>query len=537
MKNGTRDFESKDIGGELLPVITKGLYPDHRDALREYIQNAIDANASKVRIVILGSSIIIEDDGDGMTVKEAQSAIRIGLSDKDPNMQVGFRGVGIYSSYDLSSELHILTSPRNGSKPSKISFFWDAIKGELRKEHIDRLAGNPSRLSLEGLLKGRVFVTDVAPDVSLPKPHGTKVIISGLDPQLMKSISDKERTTQYLRDAVSLPFSPDFEQGEEISKWLSEAGIKTIRVVVKINGNETEIFRPYDSTIFSTKRDVEILRFTLHDKYSRKNQGFAWICFNNANEYLPRIEVRGVLLKKMGFSIGTRGRLEPLFSRVVFSRRCTGEAIITNPQLLPNAARTDFEPGPEKDSLDRALANLVIQISKEGAILQNIYKAIEWLENSLSTIAQINEKISKGKISQDDLITYTPKVEELLNDLRRYRKTALIADKTKFEKVTGGLDGLKTALSELNRKARKGSVDAVQREIKAAQKRAIVTPTTQVPKQSIFDVAKSAAPKSVDETLSWIEFLDNKFFLLIDEADYNEVLESFKELLEGTPKE
>jgi len=40
-----KKFGAQDIGAELLPVITRGLYRDPLDALREYIQNAIDAKA------------------------------------------------------------------------------------------------------------------------------------------------------------------------------------------------------------------------------------------------------------------------------------------------------------------------------------------------------------------------------------------------------------------------------------------------------------------------------------------------------------
>ena len=180
MNEKYRSFKSKDIGGELLPIITKGIYPDHRDTLREYIQNAIDANATNVRIVILGSTIMIEDDGDGMTLKQSEDAIRIGLSDKQPEKQVGFRGVGIYSSYDLSSSLQIITKPKDGSRPSRMTFDWNSIKGKLLNEHASRLEGHPSRLSLEELLTDSVFVTE--DDTNVLPSHGTKVIIAGVDP-------------------------------------------------------------------------------------------------------------------------------------------------------------------------------------------------------------------------------------------------------------------------------------------------------------------------------------------------------------------
>jgi len=35
-------FDKKDIGAELLSILTTGLYRDTLDTLREYIQNGID---------------------------------------------------------------------------------------------------------------------------------------------------------------------------------------------------------------------------------------------------------------------------------------------------------------------------------------------------------------------------------------------------------------------------------------------------------------------------------------------------------------
>ena len=71
--------------------------------------------------------------------------------------------------------------------------------------------------------------------------------------------------------------------------------------------------------------------------------GFAWVCVNDARETIKDVKLRGLLLKKLGFSISDRRYLEPFFGRPTYSRRITGEAILTNERLIPNAARSDFE--------------------------------------------------------------------------------------------------------------------------------------------------------------------------------------------------
>lgn len=94
-------FEKHDIGGELLPILTTGLYRDALDTLREYIQNSLDAKAKEIFLEIDSDQIVITDDGDGMSKDIARKAIRLGISDKNPINNVGFRGIGIYSSFNM----------------------------------------------------------------------------------------------------------------------------------------------------------------------------------------------------------------------------------------------------------------------------------------------------------------------------------------------------------------------------------------------------------------------------------------------------
>src|SRR5207248_11166954 len=45
-------FKDTDIGGEIISILTKGMYTDPKDALREYVQNGVDANSDKITIKI-----------------------------------------------------------------------------------------------------------------------------------------------------------------------------------------------------------------------------------------------------------------------------------------------------------------------------------------------------------------------------------------------------------------------------------------------------------------------------------------------------
>ena len=89
-------LEAWEVGGELLDILSKGLYMDAKDALREYVQNSVDAHADTVHVTIDGPTLTIRDNGDGMNYEQLRRARRLGASDKTPQFNVGFRGIGMY---------------------------------------------------------------------------------------------------------------------------------------------------------------------------------------------------------------------------------------------------------------------------------------------------------------------------------------------------------------------------------------------------------------------------------------------------------
>jgi len=207
-------FSKKDIGGEILPILTTGLYRDTLDALREYIQNSIDADAKSIELVIDPDTIAITDSGRGMTRDEARRAIRLGISDKNPLQNVGFRGIGVYSAFNLCNLLEIFTKPGKEQIGSRIVFNFENIRTQLLREQERRKQGQPPQLFLEMLLEENVYVEDDHQTVI--KDNGTKVILSGLLSDSYKRLQNWDEVVSYLQDVVPLPFHKDFSRGSKI---------------------------------------------------------------------------------------------------------------------------------------------------------------------------------------------------------------------------------------------------------------------------------------------------------------------------------
>lgn len=97
-------FTKFDIGAEIIAILTRGMYPDPKDALREYIQNGVDAKASHIDVKIRQNNIVIQDNGFGMDYATLRKAARIGVSDINPYKDVGFMGIGIYGVPEQTGE-------------------------------------------------------------------------------------------------------------------------------------------------------------------------------------------------------------------------------------------------------------------------------------------------------------------------------------------------------------------------------------------------------------------------------------------------
>ncbi len=224
-------FSKEDIGGEILPILTTGLYRETLDALREYIQNSIDANTKDIELIIDPTTITVSDSGHGMSPSEAKRAIRLGISDKNPTKNVGFRGIGIYSAFNLCNSLEIFTK-KKGTHGSRLVFNFGDIRKELLREQERRKQGLGPKLYLEKLLESSVFVED--DQEAVISDHGTRLILSDLLPDSYRQLQDWERVVSYLQNVVPLPFNPEFRYGTTIQKKFEEEDYRVVPLTLQI---------------------------------------------------------------------------------------------------------------------------------------------------------------------------------------------------------------------------------------------------------------------------------------------------------------
>lgn len=531
-------FGKEDIGGEILPILTTGLYQDAFDALREYVQNAIDAAASSIEIVIDPSTVAISDTGHGMNPREARRAIRLGISDKNPTENIGFRGIGIYSAFNLCNRLEIFTKSSRGGPASLITFNFEEIRRQLLGEAERRQRGLPPSLFLEQLLEHNVYV-----EPGLMERPGTRVVLSGILAENYRKMLDWDSVVAYLQDVVPLPFSPDFGYGATIAEKFRAEDYRVVPLTLQIAGRREEVFRPYTNDVFTSDEHHYPPKFFRIGR-GPHSYGFAWVCING-RRVLKDPRMRGLLLKKFGFSVGKRNYLEPLFQRTVFSRRITGEIILRHPGLIPNAARNDFEGNLARQHFLEQIPGFLADVSSWADEIQRDEKAREVLEDVGRELARIAADFPMSRRDKDVVLQWNVELagyeRQLKNHSSVLSSTGPDSVNAEFVRVSGLLRECKqlvknalSASSKARRSLERDVVRAVQAEVQASA--ASVGSQPKEEPSDLVGVLDAAGISVSSEAQRALSLFEKDYILVhIDAQKYTPLLAQFAEALEEEP--
>ncbi|WP_259065012.1 ATP-binding protein [Mucilaginibacter sp. X4EP1] len=404
-------LSQNDIGGEIISIITKGMYTDPKDALREYVQNGVDADATKIEIKLRTNRIVIQDYGVGMSLGTMRRAVRVGMSDKNPKNSVGFMGIGVYSSFHLCNSL-IIFSKIKGHAPNQLIFDFKLMREILEDQKTARIDRDPleteevSQVALLPLLEKCVNFNALT-DEDFPN-IGTRVEMVGIEENFFLSLSKFEEVSEYLEKVVPLPFHPKFSYGPEIQKYIDDectkrgAQFKTINLNLDINGRAEDLYRPYKDSDFSpSKPNSPIFKVLSSDT---EFFGVSWGCLNAANSVIKNETVRGFLLRKQGFALGLRANLLSKFGAKYFNRY-VGEIIVTHPQLLPNGARNDFEYSNLRNSFYLELDKVAKAYNSDANVYQEHVKADLELNKLIELYRKNRAELRYFENNSDKLLT------------------------------------------------------------------------------------------------------------------------------------
>jgi len=266
------------LGKYVLDSLSAGMYSHPLMALREYIQNSTDAidclpcssHHASIDVLVDGRkrSLTISDSGIGIPCDKARSALlNIGCSEKDPNMNRGFRGIGRLGGLGYCDELSFVT--KNQGEDTISICCWDC--GKLRQ-----LIADPTHsVDVESLIKD-VSVFKQEKYSGSHEEHFFKVEMDGIHSG-KNELLNVPAIKSYLSQVAPVPFHPDFTFGQLIDEELSTRvkSYRTYRLFV----NGEQIFKPYRNSVCLSRGNSEVVRKINFVELQGESEmlGFGWL--------------------------------------------------------------------------------------------------------------------------------------------------------------------------------------------------------------------------------------------------------------------
>lgn len=340
------------IAKDLLDLLTGAMYVDPFSALREYVQNAVDAIEDAVAVGVLEApsegridiqvsqakrAIVIRDNGIGCGNKDfVRSLTAFGGSDKRGRERRGFRGIGRLAGLAYCREL-VFRGKSTGDS-NVLEMVWDCVKLK------ELLYSDQSEMSLNEIVHSVLQVRELRgkefPD------HFFEVTLNGVVRYKNDELLDSQTLISYLSQVAPVPFSPDFTFGDEISEFI-EDHIGDHSFNIYVNDSDEPLVKPYRNSflarpdLYSHFSHVEYIRIPgIHQDVD----AIGWVLHH---EYLGAISpdqmIGGLRLRSGNIQIGNSDVLRTIFPQPRFNEWSCGEAHILNPKIRPNGRRDNIE--------------------------------------------------------------------------------------------------------------------------------------------------------------------------------------------------
>ena len=229
------------IGGDILGLITIGMYDNPLAIYREYIQNAADAISSagdtrngRVEIDIDPSllRVRIRDNGPGLSHEAAVRALLpIARSQKRRETDRGFRGIGRLSGLAFAESVVFLTRTEGTQPVTRI--VWDGPK----------LHSSINKGGQTGSAIQECVSVETLPNPKYPA-HFFEVNICGVGRHAAGLILNREAVRTYISEVCPVPMAPKFPFVSEVEDRFGE-NESPLALEIILDGESTPVMRRY----------------------------------------------------------------------------------------------------------------------------------------------------------------------------------------------------------------------------------------------------------------------------------------------------
>lgn len=481
------------VGGNILRLITAGMYDNPLVIYREYIQNAADSFTSlgertgsvDIAIYPVKSQVSIVDNGIGLSPDEAiRRLIHIGNSLKTPGVDRGLRGIGRLSALAFAENLHFMTRTCVSEPVTRVSWNGRALR-DLDLSQIDAKAAIEACTTVQSLTDG------MWPD------RFFQVTIDRVARHAASTILNQNAVKTYIGEVCPVPMDPSFPLASEIRDFLATY-TDYLTLDVRVNGDDLPITRPFGPAIPLTDEYSAVFERLETRVIPQLDQeapaAVLWLAHTPYSGSISRqLAIRGLRARAGNIQIGSDNIFEHLFQESRFNGWCVGEVHVVDSRLVPNGRRDYFEPGVHLRNLENHI----------GAIAQEISSRCRHASSQRNKIRSVRTDISQVKRACDLAASGYLSPEDAAGLLERQRKR-LTQIKQTIQQVQGETSDFgrdEFSISE-------GQLDAV--ELKADSSLAGVLPESVHTLQTVFGVIAETMPP--DMAMDMIQAVLRRFF-------------------------
>lgn len=480
------------VGGDILSLITCGMYDNPLTIYREYIQNSADSISSsdqpengkvEIEIDIVGMRVTIRDNGPGMSYQRAkQELVPIAKSRKSRQHNRGFRGIGRLSGLAFAGSVKFLTRCNQNTPVTQV--VWNAKP--LRNEE-------NSKLPAEEVILQCVSIEKL--DGNSYPNNFFEVQIEGLSRYAAASILNRDAVRRYLGEVSPVQFSLDFPYNSQASRLFNEN--KPFILDIHLDGEEEPITKLHKGELHFSKdrsdkfREFEEVKIPALD--GKNYAAMGWIAhYSYLGALPPKLGVRCLRARVGNIQIGNETVFDHLFSESRFNRWCVAEIHILDPRIVPNGRRDYFEPSVHLRNLEnhlgavcRELENRCRIASRERSQQRNIQTFLENLEATYDLA--ISGYLTAGAANE----LRAEKLEKIADFRKKHKDLSHSEDFRKLDQLTEKL----TEFREVNGMPFPAGIDSsdVSTYRKIFKILAEISPSPQDAKETIENILRHEA--------------------------------------------
>lgn len=407
------------VGGDILRLITAGMYNNPLVLYREYLQNAADSVASlgngkgtvTINIDPLESQIAITDDGVGLSPADAaRRLIPIGNSIKNPAMDRGFRGIGRLSALAFAQNVHFTTRTHASEPVTRVS--WNGRA--LRDPDVDRV---DAAAAIKACTTVRSLADDDWPD------RFFQVTVEHVSRHAASALLNQDAVRSYIGEVCPVPMASSFLLAADIREFLS-AHAEYFVLDVRFGGTDEPIERPFREAIPLTDHysaRFERLEKRLIPQLDRDDPAaILWLAHTPYAGSIPRrLGVRGLRARAGNIQIGSDDIFSHLFLEARFNGWCVGEVHIVDSRIVPNARRDYFEPSPHLRNLENHIGAIAQEISSRCRSASSHRNRLRNLRVAINQVKCAQELATSGYLLAEDAAALLTRIHERTSQIKQ----------------------------------------------------------------------------------------------------------------------